>query len=67
VRLEFAGHDKDPAQRYYIRMRPAEGKGRPGPVRGFGPFSKFDEAASLFMSLYPSYPDAELLAVREEG
>ena len=67
VRLEFAGQDKDPAQRYYIRMRPAKGADRPGLMRGFGPFDKFDEAAALFMRLYPSHPDAELLAVREEG
>jgi rare lipoprotein A (peptidoglycan hydrolase) len=67
VRLELAGHDKDPAQRYYIRMQPAKGSGRVSLVQGFGPFTKFDEAASLFMRLYPSYPDAELLAVREEG
>ena len=67
VLLERAGHDKDPAQRYYIRMRPAAGASRAGLVRGFGPFAKFDEAAALFMRLYKSYPDAELLAVREEG
>ena len=65
VRLEFAGNAKDPAQRYYIRMRPAKGPGKADPVRGFGPFDKFDEAAALFMNLYKSYPDAELLAVRE--
>ena len=65
VRLELAGNANDPAQRYYIRMRPAQGEGKAALVRGFGPFDKFDEAASLFMSLYKSYPDAELLTVRE--
>ena len=65
VRLDLAGNDTDPAQRYYIRMRPAEGRGQAGLVQGFGPFDKFDEAAALFMRLYTSYPDAELLAVRE--
>jgi rare lipoprotein A len=67
VRLDFAGNDRDPAQRYYIRMRPETGRGQAGLVRGFGPFDKFDEAAALFMRLYPSYPDAELLAVREKS
>ena len=65
VRLELAGNDADPAQRYYIRMRPSKGSGKAGLVRGFGPFGKFDEAASLFMKLYETYPEAELLAVRE--
>ena len=67
VRLERAGHDKDPAQRYYIRIQSAKGAGKAGLLRGFGPFDKFDEAASLFMRLYKSCPEAELLAVREEG
>jgi len=65
VRLELAGNDKDPAQRYYIRMRPSAGPGKTGLLRGFGPFDKFDEAASVFIKLYKSSPDAELLAVRE--
>jgi len=67
VRLELAGNDKDPAQRYYIRMRPSTDPGKAGLVRGFGPFDKFDEAASLFVKLYKSCPEAELMAVREEG
>ena len=67
VRLDLAGNDKDPAQRYYIRMRPSQGPGKAGLVRGFGPYDKFDEAASLFLTLYKSYPEAELMAVREEG
>jgi rare lipoprotein A len=67
VRLELAGNDKDPAQRYYIRMRPAKGPGKASLVQGFGPFDKFDEAASLFLKLYRSYPEAELLAVREKA
>jgi rare lipoprotein A len=66
VRLELAGNDKDPAQRYYIRLWP-RGAGKVGSVQGFGPFDKFDEAASLFASLYKSYPNAELTAVREES
>ncbi|MDR2695754.1 MAG: septal ring lytic transglycosylase RlpA family protein [Deltaproteobacteria bacterium] len=67
VRLELAGNVKDPAQRYYIRMRPSAGAGRAGLVQGFGPFEKFDEAAALLASLYKHYPDAELLTVREQG
>jgi rare lipoprotein A len=65
VHLELVGNDKDPAQRYYIRMRSAKGPDKTGLVRGFGPFDKLDEAAALFIGLYKSYPDAELLAVRE--
>ncbi|MDR2695043.1 MAG: septal ring lytic transglycosylase RlpA family protein [Deltaproteobacteria bacterium] len=67
VRLDFAGNAKDPAQRYYIRMLPDTGRGQAGLVRGFGPFDTFDEAAALFMRLYTSCPDAELLAVREKS
>jgi rare lipoprotein A len=67
VRLEFAGNDKDPAQRYYIRMGSSKGAGMAGLVRGFGPFDTFDEAAALFLRLYTSCPDAELLAVREQS
>ena len=67
VRMELAGNAKDPAQRYYIRMRPSKDRGKAAPVQGFGPFDTFDEAASLFASLYKAYPDAELTAVREEG
>ena len=66
VRLELAGDDKDPAQRYYIRMQSSR-PGKAGLVQGFGPFDKFDEAASLFISLYKNYPDAELMAVREKS
>ena len=65
VRLELAGNDKDPAQRYYIRIRSSTSPGKASLVQGFGPFDKFDEAAALFISLYKSYPDAELMAVRE--
>jgi rare lipoprotein A len=67
VRLELAGDDKDPAQRYYIRMRPSKGPGKASLVRGFGPFTRFEEAASLFVKLYKSYPEAELVAVREDA
>ena len=67
VRLELAGNDKDPAQRYYIRMRPSKSPGKASLVQGFGPFDKFDEAAALFISLYKSYPDAELMAVQEKS
>ena len=67
VRLDFAGTAKDPDLRYYIRLRPAKGPGKAEPVQGFGPFDKFDEAASLFISLYKSYPDAELTAVRKKA
>ena len=67
VRLDFAGNAKDPDLRYYIRLRPADGPGKTEPVRGFGPFDKFDEAASLLLSLYKSYPDAELTAVRDKS
>jgi len=67
VRLEFAGNAKDPALRYYIRMGSSKEPGKAGLVRGFGPFEEFDEAASFFMSLYKSYPEAELLAVREKS
>ena len=67
VHMELAGNDKDPAQRYYIRMRHPEGRSKAGLVQGFGPFDKFDEAVSLFARLYKAYPDAELTAVREEG
>ena len=67
VRMDLAGNDKDPALRYYIRMQPSDGPRTAAPVRGFGPFDKFDEAASLFVSLYKSYPHAELMAVREQS
>ena len=67
VRVELAGNDKDPALRYYIRMQPSDGPRTTAPVRGFGPFDKFDEAASLFACLYKSYPNAELMAVREQS
>ena len=67
VLLELAGNDKDPALRYYIRMRTADGLRESAWPRGFGPFDSFDEAASLFLSLYKSYPRAELIAVREQG
>ena len=67
VRLELVGNDNDPALRYYIRMLPAEGGGAVASMLGFGPFDKFDEAASLFARLHKSYPDAELLAVREQS
>jgi len=67
VRLELAGNDKDPALRYYIRMQPFNGPRTTTSVRGFGPFDKFDEAASLFMNLYKSYPNAELMVVREQS
>ena len=65
VRLEYVGNAKEPDLRYYIRMRPSKGAAGVGLVRGFGPFAKFDEAASLFMILYKSSPEAELMAVRE--
>ena len=67
VRLELAGNTKDPSLRYYIRMGSAENPGKAGPVRGFGPFDKFDEAAELLASLYKHYPDAELLAIQEKS
>ena len=67
VRLELAGNVKDPTLRYYIRMGSPENPGKAGPVRGFGPFDKFDEAAELLASLYKHYPDAEMLAVQEES
>ena len=67
VRLDYVGHAKDPDLRYYIRMRPSQAEGRAALMPGFGPFDKLDDAASLFMLLYKSYPEAELTAVREKG
>jgi rare lipoprotein A len=67
VRLDFAGNAKDPALRYYIRLRPPNEPDNAGAVRGFGPFDKFDEAALLFMSVYKGYPNAELMVVKEKS
>ena len=67
VRLELVGNDNDPALRYYIRMLPDNGARAAALMQGFGPFDKFDEAAALFASVYKSYPNAELMAVREQN
>jgi rare lipoprotein A (peptidoglycan hydrolase) len=67
VSLELAGNDRDPDQRYYVRMNASGDAGKAGLMRGFGPFDSFDEAAALLLSLYKHYPDAELLAVREKS
>ncbi|MDR0466692.1 MAG: septal ring lytic transglycosylase RlpA family protein [Deltaproteobacteria bacterium] len=67
VRLELAGNDKAPDQRYYVRMRSSKDSDKDGLMQGFGPFDKFDEAAALLASLYKHYPEAELVAVREKS
>jgi rare lipoprotein A (peptidoglycan hydrolase) len=67
VRLDFAGNARDPALRYYIRLRPPDEPGKAGAVQGFGPFDTFDEAALLFMSVYKGYPDVELMVVKEKS
>jgi rare lipoprotein A len=67
VRVEFAGDAGDPSLSYYIRMRPAAGAVQASLFPGLGPFDKFDEAASQFLAVYRSFPDAELLLVRKKS
>lgn len=69
VRVELAGNDEDPELRYYIQMQPGDADESPktAPVEGFGPFDRFDDAASLFADLHKDYPQARLVAVREKS
>jgi rare lipoprotein A len=64
VRVELAGNDGEPGLLHYIRMKPADGEVLP--VRGFGPFGRFDDAAALFMILRERYPQAELVSRKEK-
>jgi rare lipoprotein A (peptidoglycan hydrolase) len=65
VRVELAGRDGEPNLFYYILMKPANGKPPVLPVRGFGPFARFDDAAAFFAALREKYPQAELVLRKE--
>lgn len=67
VRVELAGNDSDPDLRYYVRLSGEEEEQAASPVEGFGPFERFDEAASLLADLHKDYPHAQLVVLKEKS
>lgn len=67
VRVELAGSDADPNLHFYVRLNAAEEADAVTPVEGFGPFDSFDAAASLLADLCKSYPQAQLVVMKEKS